>query len=84
MERREFGDTGIMLSIIGFGGIVVKETETEEARELVREAIDRGVNYFDVAPAYGNAEECLGPALSPDRDRVFLACKTGKRSRGPY
>ena len=40
MERREFGDSGIMLSIIGFGGIVVKETEAEEARELVREAID--------------------------------------------
>jgi aryl-alcohol dehydrogenase-like predicted oxidoreductase len=39
------------------------------------------VNYFDVAPSYGNAEERLGPALAPYRDRVFLACKTGKRAK---
>ena len=43
------------------------------------EAIDRGINYFDVAPSYGNAEEQLGPALRPYRDNVFLACKTGRR-----
>jgi aryl-alcohol dehydrogenase-like predicted oxidoreductase len=48
---------------------------------LVAMAVDRGVNYFDVAPSYGNAEERLGPALEPYRDRVFLACKTGKRDR---
>ena len=35
--------------------------------DLVAEAIDRGVNYFDVAPSYGNAEERLGPALEPYR-----------------
>ncbi len=40
-----------------------------------------GVNYFDVAPAYGNAESCLGPALEPYRKDVFLACKTGKRDK---
>jgi len=34
-----------------------------------------------VAPSYGNAEERLGPALEPYRDRCFLACKTGQRRR---
>jgi aryl-alcohol dehydrogenase-like predicted oxidoreductase len=48
----------------------------------VAEAVDRGVNYFDVAPSYGNAEERLGPALEPHRDQVFLACKTTKRKAG--
>jgi aryl-alcohol dehydrogenase-like predicted oxidoreductase len=81
MERRELGRTGQELSIVGFGGIVVKDVEPSEASRLVAEAVDRGVNYFDVAPSYGNAEERLGPALEPYRDRVFLACKTGKRAK---
>ncbi|MFB0503762.1 MAG: aldo/keto reductase, partial [Nitrososphaeria archaeon] len=42
---------------------------------------ERGINYFDVAPTYGNAEVRLGPALEPYRESVFLACKTGKRKR---
>ena len=69
------------MSIVGFGGIVVMNVEPAEASRLVAEAIDRGVNYFDVAPSYGNAEERLGPALAPYRDRAFLACKTGKRTK---
>ncbi len=81
MERRPLGRTGAELSIIGFGGIVVMNVEPGEARRLVAEAVDRGVNYFDVAPSYGNAEERLGPALEPYREQVFLACKTGKRTR---
>jgi aryl-alcohol dehydrogenase-like predicted oxidoreductase len=81
MERRALGRTGAEPSIVGFGGIVVKDVEPIEASRLVAEAVDRGVNYFDVAPSYGNAEERLGPALEPHRDRVFLACKTGKRDR---
>jgi aryl-alcohol dehydrogenase-like predicted oxidoreductase len=39
------------------------------------------VNYFDVAPTYGDAEGKLGPALAPYRSRVFLACKTTERRR---
>ena len=79
MEKRPYGLTGVSLSVVGFGGILVsEETEAESARR-VSIAIDRGVNYFDVAPTYGNAEERLGPALLPYRDQVFLACKTTQR-----
>lgn len=81
MERRPLGRTGQELSIVGFGGTVVMNVEPDEASRLVAEAVDRGVNYFDVAPSYGNAEERLGPALEPHRDQVFLACKTGKRAK---
>jgi len=81
MQRRVLGQTGEQLSILGFGGIVVSGLEQSEADRVVAEAFDRGVNYFDVAPTYGNAEERLGPALEPYRDRVFLACKTAERTR---
>lgn len=81
MQRRVLGQTGEELSIIGFGGILVTGTSTDEAAGRVGTALDAGVNYFDVAPSYGNAEVMLGPALKPFRDNVFLACKTGKRDR---
>ncbi len=81
LDQRNYGQTGISLSTIGFGGIVVKDTEPSHAKKVVAKAIDRGVNYFDVAPTYGNAEARLGPALKPYRDGVFLACKTTQRDR---
>lgn len=83
MEKRLLGRTGEALSVVGFGGIVVMKETPESAARLVARAIDRGINYFDVAPSYGNgeAEERLGPALEPYRNSVFLACKTGKRDR---
>ena len=81
IEKRALGKTGQMLSMIGFGGIVVDGATTAEASSRVKEAIAYGINYFDVAPSYGNAEEMLGPALEPYRKDVFLACKTGERKK---
>jgi aryl-alcohol dehydrogenase-like predicted oxidoreductase len=79
IQRRALGKTGEKLSIIGFGGIVVMDEEPGDAANIVAEAFDRGINYFDVAPSYGNAQERLGPALAPYREKCFLACKTGGR-----
>jgi len=81
MQRRPYGDTGVELSLIGFGGIVVMGVEQSVADRAVREAFERGINYFDVAPSYGDAEERLGPALVGLREQVFLACKTGQRTK---
>ena len=81
LEKRALGSTGEMLSVIGFGGIVVMNATETEAAERVKLAIDCGVNYFDVAPSYGDAQQMLGPALEPYRRNVFLACKTGKRKK---
>jgi aryl-alcohol dehydrogenase-like predicted oxidoreductase len=80
MKYRAYGTTGETLSVVGFGGIVVMNETHASAREIVAQAIDRGITYFDVAPTYGNAEERLGPALEPYRESVFLACKTDKRT----
>jgi len=80
MERRKLGNTGESLSMVGFGGIAVKDEDLTDAARLVAQAVERGINYFDVAPSYGNAEERLGPALEPYREQVFLACKTGERT----
>jgi predicted aldo/keto reductase-like oxidoreductase len=81
IEKRSLGKTGEMLSMIGFGGILVMNATPEESAQTVKYAIDAGINYFDVAPTYGDAELKLGPALEPYRKGVFLACKTTQRSR---
>src|ERR1700730_10697194 len=81
IARRPLGKTGGHLSIIGFGGIVVMNEDTGHSNNIVAEAVDRGVNYFDVAPSYGDAQERLGPALAPYRKNCFLACKTEGRTK---
>src|ERR1700692_2790266 len=81
IARRTLGRTGEHLSIIAFGGIVVMNETTVESSNMVPEAVDRGINYFDVAPSYGNAQERLGPALAPYRKNCFLACKTEGRTK---
>ncbi len=81
LPQRTYGDTGERLSIIGFGGMVVSGVEQAQANRQVAEAVDKGVNYFDVAPSYGDAEIKLGPALEPYRKNVFLACKTQERTK---
>ncbi len=90
MKYRALGKTGLTVSAVSYGGIVssgiydgaVYPSEGQSASDrYVAWAIDRGVNYFDVAPEYGNAQEQLGNSLRPYRSRVHLACKTHERER---
>ena len=90
MKYRVLGRTGIQISAVTYGGIVSageydKVTYPEYGQaasdHYVSWAIDRGVNYFDVAPSYGNAESQLGNSLKPYRNQVYLACKTQCRNR---
>ncbi|HEY2471615.1 MAG TPA: aldo/keto reductase [Terracidiphilus sp.] len=81
IPKRALGRTGEHLSIIAFGGIVVMNESSSDASNIVAEAVDRGINYFDIAPSYGNAQERLGPALAPYRKNCFLACKTEGRMK---
>jgi predicted aldo/keto reductase-like oxidoreductase len=80
LPRRVLGKTGEKLSVIGFGGIMLNDNPQDFANEMVAKAYDLGVNYYDVAPGYGNAQEKLGPALKSYRKNCFLACKTQERS----
>lgn len=79
IPKRKLGKTGEELSIIGFGGIMLNENPQDFANELVAKAVELGINYFDVAPKYGDAQDRLGPALKPFRKDCFLACKTRQR-----
>ena len=82
MIQRRYGRTQDHLSVVGFGGVILMDYSPEQAASVVAKAVDRGINYFDISPTYGNAIERLGPALEPFRNSVFLACKTIQREAG--
>jgi predicted aldo/keto reductase-like oxidoreductase len=81
VPRRKLGRTSDELSMIGFGGIMLNNNSQEFANDNIARAFDHGVNYYDVAPGYGTAQERMGPALKRYRDKSFLACKTTKRDK---
>lgn len=81
LPKRPLGKSGVELSVIGFAGIVARDNTPEAVERVVRDSIDAGVNYFDVAASYGNAETMLAPALKPFRKGIILATKTRERSR---
>ncbi|MFP4021580.1 MAG: aldo/keto reductase [Halanaerobium sp.] len=64
------------VSEISFGGIMLMDTPQDQADKIVENAVKNGINFFDVGPTYGNAQNILGPALKPYRDKVYLANKT--------
>jgi L-galactose dehydrogenase len=93
MKYRTLGNTGLEVSVLGFGasslGGVFHQVDPAACVETVRIALDGGINFFDVSPAYGEtlAETNLGIALKGiPRDRYYLATKVGSYSeaRGDY
>ncbi len=96
MEYRTFGRTGLRVSRLGFGGAPIgipgylsaedrdNPTVRTQAIAAIREAVARGVTYFDTAPGYGGgrAETLFGEALDGCRDRVLLATKYAFRPDG--
>lgn len=80
MDYVKFGRTGLMISPVVYGAIINMNETPEQTSAYVKEAIDAGINYFDVAPSYGDAQALLGPALEPYRKDVVLACKTTERT----
>ena len=81
VRKRELGKTGFKVFPVGYGGIVSMRDGQEASDRYVSWAIDHGINYFDVAPSYGDAEEKLGNSLKSYRKNVYLTCKTVNRLR---
>jgi aryl-alcohol dehydrogenase-like predicted oxidoreductase len=81
IPKRPYRD-GIQLSILGLGGMLLVNMEQSTVDKIVSETLQRGINYFDVAPFYGDgaAEQKMGAALASCRNSIFLACKTLERS----
>ena len=84
MEMRVLGRNGLKVSAIGLGCMGFTQSyppylPKEEAINVIRQAVELGVNFFDTAEVYGpyTNEELLGEALAPYRDKVIIATKFG-------
>ncbi len=89
MKKRKLGKTGIEVSELAFGcvslglpyGIGVNGTADmlpmDESISLLRTAVERGINFFDTARAYGTSEQLLGEAFKGNRDKVVICTKAG-------
>jgi L-galactose dehydrogenase len=92
MDYNSLGKTGMKVSRLSFGasslGGVFHPVDEAQAIQSVHVALECGINYFDVAPAYGAtvSETVLGKALrNIPRDRYFLSTKVGKHTKpGSY
>jgi aryl-alcohol dehydrogenase-like predicted oxidoreductase len=84
MQKRELGRCGLQVSAIGLGCMGISHAygtalSKAEGVKLIRDAVDRGITFFDTAEVYGpfTNEEVVGEALRPVRDRVVIATKFG-------
>lgn len=84
MKKRILGNSGLEVSALGFGCMGLNfgygyALSKDEGVKLVRDAVERGVTFFDTAEVYGpfTNEEIVGEALRPVRDQVVIATKFG-------
>ena len=85
MLYRKFGNTGIDISVLGFGAMRLPASysggktvyDYEESARMMARAYELGVNYFDTAPLYCDCESetITGRALKPFRDKVYVSTK---------
>jgi aryl-alcohol dehydrogenase-like predicted oxidoreductase len=86
MKKRKLGKIGLEVSAIGLGCMGINFSyghalDQQQAIDLIRGAVQRGVTFFDTAEVYGpfTNEELVGEALAPFRDQVVIATKFGWR-----
>jgi aryl-alcohol dehydrogenase-like predicted oxidoreductase len=84
MKFNEFGNTGMSVSEIGFGGsriggIFADKHSGKEAQNVLRKALDSGITFYDSADIYaqGESESLIGAAFRGRREQVILATKGG-------
>jgi aryl-alcohol dehydrogenase-like predicted oxidoreductase len=84
MNRRKLGSTGLKVSEIAFGGVEIgmpygphkdKLLSDNEAADLLHNAVEKGINFFDTARGYGRSEEIMGKAFDGMRKKVLICTK---------
>ncbi len=84
LPRRPLGKTGVDVALLALGGYHLGTLASlEDAKRLVHEALDHGLDFFDNAWEYhkGKAEDWLGQALEGRRDRAFVMTKVCTHGR---
>ncbi|HHY99869.1 MAG TPA: aldo/keto reductase [Tissierellia bacterium] len=76
MKKRLLGNTGMEVSVVGFGGIPIQHVSENEAVNLILECKKQGINFIDTARAYTNSEKQIGMGLKEaGRENFYIATK---------
>jgi predicted aldo/keto reductase-like oxidoreductase len=81
LEKIRLGKTGMMVTRLGFGGIPIQRLGEDDAVKVVRRCLEHGINFFDTANGYTTSEERVGQAIKGHRQEVYIATKSGGRTR---
>ena len=81
MHKRRLGRLGHMSSVLMYGGAALSDVTQDVADASIEQAVAAGINHFDVAASYGEAEVRFAPWTGRLGDDAFLATKTGERTR---
>lgn len=86
MEKRALGNTGMQVTVLGFGGAEIgfENSSLETIERLLGSALDQGLNVIDTAECYQASEQMIGRAVSGRRSEFFLFTKTGHSSDGDH
>ncbi len=88
MKFRSFSNLGWKVSEIGLGcwqiGWCWGDISDDQARKIVKSALDQGVNFFDTSDLYGDgrSEKFLGEILKKTSEKIYITTKLGRRVRG--
>ena len=91
LHRVRLGKTELMISVPALGGVglgpIYGEVTEEDAINTVLRAVERGINFIDTSPLYGESEERIGAALkllTPDQRRDLIICTKVGDDCPPY
>lgn len=76
MQKRRLGRTELMVSVVGFGGLILPRISCEKAVSVVNHALNLGINFIDTAKSYGDSEEKVGKAISGRQDDCIITSKS--------
>lgn len=77
MEKIRLGRTNLKVSRVGIGGIPIQRPSEKEAIEVIRHALNSGINLIDTSIGYGESEIRIGKAIAGRRDDVIVITRTG-------
>lgn len=85
MQRRTLGNTGLDVTVLGYGAMEIRGSEScngqpgadDAAERVLHGVLDGGINFIDTAPDYGQSEELIGKFISSRRGEYYLATKCG-------
>ncbi|NMM62283.1 aldo/keto reductase [Clostridium sp. P21] len=81
MNYKNLVNSGLKVSVIGFGGIPIQRIDGENSKKVIIAAEEKGINFIDTARGYSVSEEYIGEALLGRRDKWIIATKSMARDK---